>query len=171
MSTASTQVDPLSGRVTLDGFNLPDGRIPTFAAASISDERWNGFALPRFTSETVAIMVEIFNRAGHGAGYDAERDAFYFAVEGSLEGQPYDKSVDYDAIGDGYPPFEVRGKDGDGLYDLGGSWAWSRAEDFGGHENDAQYIRAEELALMLQRDPDLRLGLPPEREVARERGL
>lgn len=170
MSTTTDHATAYSNRVSLSGFETPDGRTPIFEAAEIDPERWNGFAQPSFTRVTMDLLVQIANRAGYGAGYDVGREAYFFAAEGaSLEARPYDAAADYNA-GDGSDAFEIIGKRNDGLFDMGGAWSWSRVGDFGDFENDPGFVRAEDLALELDRDPHLRLGdaIPREREVGRD---
>ncbi len=76
-----------------------------------TDQLWNGWAVPLFSSEQAQAIVEAWQRLDGQAGYDAGQDAFFF--RGAHD---QDEEVEF---------FPLVERDGGSFYPIGsGSWIW-----------------------------------------------
>jgi hypothetical protein len=83
-------------------------------AGFTAGETWNGFACPYFTFEQAQHVLMAHQNLGLDAGYDRERDEFFFTLgHGDEEGPEF------------YGPVRVGGLT---VYPIGaGCWIWSEA--------------------------------------------
>lgn len=91
-------------------FQIDTYGAETFAGFT-AGETWNGFACPYFTLEQAQHIVRAHQNLGLAAGYDRERDEFFFTLEhGAEEGSEL------------YGPVSTGGLT---VYPIGaGSWIW-----------------------------------------------
>ena len=113
--------------MTLADVRLPDS--PTFTAAHVTEQRWNGFVRPFFNVNDGEEIIEWFdadakdNRGEYRYGWDASADRFvtYLADE---NGEP--SSTVYET----WPTIEV---DGETLHGIGvDAFTWELAADVAG---------------------------------------
>lgn len=101
-----------------------------------ADERWNGWACPRFEKEEADKILEDFNLgAEHQARYNEEKDTYYFP-------SIFDDEVEWDEYqGQIINTFEGPKK----IYTIGsGFWVWDDMSEHNGRVNNGLLHKEQE---------------------------